>query len=572
MQSYRHIQIRRIIEDLDQPPIAPADYSPWILAPRHLQFVKDNRLDDEVILYASGPFTFIHAVVTKETDLDNIDHDDLLDWDTSPYTSRASYVHQGDTDDVWIEYHESRPKPTTIPNRQNLIFARAIDRDDTRDSLYYEVLQEFAHVAGIHWRPEQRAYCRLDHSGNIEPVVSITQRDDSSPVALVTCKRKPLEQYLAASGNVLVQFFEFMMANHDEFNGWYDCTPQQTVESDEFLYTQLIIPRKHAWTRGVQIDHPTTPKPELLRSIIDSWSMPEIQQYVQFKAIDHRHGQVKLISTDPAHTTNYFEAHLNSLPYEVSPAFFDAEVLSKYKADRDKYTVDERNRTIYCRGSWSLNRYDINEAGQVHAYICYLQQLPETEQLHWRQFNQEPQGSISTRAFEQDIKGEWSSHQTPLDSILEIADKWSQANHHWWDLTDKSLLSKVTTPVAESRDEWGRSFLDLATLINQNFNTKAIAKLLTDNGIDYAKGEGSLTLIERLISSQRPSNEPIRLNGLKEAQQIRSKVTAHGGGRQANNIAQRALLDHGTYKAHFEHVCDQIAVELQQIEDAFSAS
>ena len=44
----------------------------------------------------------------------------------------------------------------------------------------------------------------------------------------------------------------------------------------------------------------------------------------------------------------------NSLPHELSPAFFRPEVLSKYKADRDKYTVDEEHRFISCRGAWEL--------------------------------------------------------------------------------------------------------------------------------------------------------------------------------------------------------------------------
>ena len=129
-----------------------------------------------------------------------------------------------------------------------------------------------------------------------------------------------------------------------------------------------------------------------------------------------------------------------------------------------------------------------------------------------------------------------------------------------------------TTPVAESRDEWARSFLELSTLIIQNLNTKAIADMLTAKHITYDANDGSLRLTERLISFQQQNNKPFRLTGLRAAQLIRSKVAAHDGGRQARKIADQAMLDHGTYKAHFEHICDQIAIELQQMQIAFDAT
>jgi hypothetical protein len=43
---------------------------------------------------------------------------------------------------------------------------------------------------------------------------------------------------------------------------------------------------------------------------------------------------------------------------------------------------------IDCRGGWSLRDFDTNEAGQVHAYICDLRNLPYQEQLYWKSFNE----------------------------------------------------------------------------------------------------------------------------------------------------------------------------------------
>jgi hypothetical protein len=142
------------------------------------------------------------------------------------------------------------------------------------------------------------------------------------------------------------------------------------------------------------------------------WFDKKDKKYVEFIAYDWRNDGITAISTDPSATTNYFNANDNSLPYELSPAFFKPEVLLKYKADRDKYTVSERD--VYCRSAWCLKGIDVNEAGQVHAYICDLRDLPYAEQLHWFSFNEPPKASISKRAIANDFQGRWVTFMEPL--------------------------------------------------------------------------------------------------------------------------------------------------------------
>ena len=62
------------------------------------------------------------------------------------------------------------------------------------------------------------------------------------------------------------------------------------------------------------------------------------------------------------------------------------------------------------------------------------------------------------------------------------------------------------------------------------------------------------------------------LEGLRQAQSIRSKVQSHSRGTEADEIARNALVEHGTYREHFKHVCDQIADELEMIEEACKAA
>jgi hypothetical protein len=104
----------------------------------------------------------------------------------------------------------------------------------------------------------------------------------------------------------------------------------------------------------------------------------------------------------------------------LSPAFFKPEVLLKYKADSDKYSL--AGRSISCRGGWSLQTYDINDAGQVHTYLVYLRNLPHEEQLYWKSYNEKPKRTISNRAFTTDFEGTSHTEYDPVESLKGAVD------------------------------------------------------------------------------------------------------------------------------------------------------
>ena len=411
MASYEHTRIARLLEALDVIPTEEQEYSSWIEAEGHLELLRENVTQSEIIICAFSRTVFIHAELAMELMATPAGTVDPLDWDSTPFTGRAAYSWTGGTGEVQVEFTDASSLPRNLKERQNLVFGRRME--GMGEPYYYELLQEFTHATEIHWREEQRAYCRIDENGDIEPVVSITTYDANGRITLVTCKREPLEQYLAATKRVLVRFFDLMMVNRDKFNSWAGGVTERKVESPFFSYDQCVHPDGHAYTRGVQLLEVTTPKQILFGSITDPTSRRSGRQYASFIAFDWRNDKIEEISTAPECSTNYFVTEGNLLPFELSPAFFRPEVLSKYKADRDKYAIDEMRRFITCRVAWELRSYDVNEAGQVHAYICDLRNLPYQEQLHWKSHNEEPKGTISKRAYENDFEGTWSSHISP---------------------------------------------------------------------------------------------------------------------------------------------------------------
>ncbi len=449
MVSYEHSQITKLIRQIDARPTDPQGQPSWVGAVKHLQLLRDNAGDDEVILYAyARPNFFINAVITPGQDLYPPDHDDLLRWSASPYTGRATYTWSWGASSVRAEYWDNPPGRKSLRRSQNLVFARQMQ--DTDYPVSYELLQEFVHAAGIHWLEEQQAYCDIDENGDIQPVVSITaEGQEKERLVLITCKRKHLEQYLSATGNVLVRFFDFMMIE-DGFSRWGNAPRERRVEGNLLFYEQCLHPDGHGYTRGTQLLPVATPREKLFRDMVEPASMRGDREHASFIIQDFRNdNKVVEVSADPGRTANYFNGEGNNLPYELSPAFFRPEVLSKYKADRDKYTIDEEHRVISCRGTWELRSVDVNEAGQIHAYLCDLRHLPRQEQLHWKSYNEEPKGTISKRAIENDFRGEWTSCVTPLERVLHTVREWARRKPDWWKIDDEDGLRRVNTPVSK---------------------------------------------------------------------------------------------------------------------------
>ncbi len=507
-----------------------------------------------MVIYASGEYTFIHTVAVPNERLTPLDQQDLMQWSLNPYTSIASYVTGGGREDVWLERGLSATGTNTLKNAVQFIFGRTFEGWTGPGRTYYELHQEYAHLAGIHWRPEKRAYCRFNEHGDLEPVVSVTSREDKgSNMTLVPFMWGPLEEYLAASKASLVRMFDFTLLRRSGFSGWSTGPEQEINESPDFFYRRKIMPGYAGYTRGVQILRPRRSPHAIFKSITDGWFGTKNKQYAEFIAYDWRNKRVTKISTDPAATTNYFQAERNSLPFELSPAFFRPEVLLKYKADSEKYIVGERD--VSCRAAWHLEAIDVNEAGQVFAYICYLRRLPYGEQLHWLSFNEQPKASISKRAVINDFKGEFVSFVQPLQKVLSIVRRWYHNKVAWWKLRDEKLLEHVNTPLTASRDEWAEAFMDLAKLVIEGFETKTIRARLDAAHVPYEKEDRTIVLLEKLLSKADSSVEAQKLTGLRTVQLLRSKAKGHAGGSEAQQLAQDALMEHETFANHFQHVC-----------------
>lgn len=562
MPSYAHSKLIEAIERIDALPEDDVKFAEWITADGHLDFLKRNAVSDEVVIYASGPYTYVTSVLVSNHILFPLNKGDLLRWGGNPFGGIAGYAYGGGRKDVWIDRTSSVRHSKVLEQGKDLIFGRTFEGWPGRDRNYFEVNQEYTHLAGIHWRPEHSSYCHFDQNGDLEHIVSVTHRA-SNTVALVSFSWPKLEEYLTISNCSLVRMFDFTLSRRENFTGWSGL--ENVVDDAEDLFYRQRISGLAAYTRGVQI----LPSRRLAEEVYDEFVagsrlVPKQRECVEFIAHDWRNNRIAKISTDPTATTNYFETEGNSLPFEVSPAFFRPEVLAKYKTDREKYRIEERR--IHCRSVWSLKGYDVNEAGQVHAYICDLRDLPLSEQLHWLSYNEPPKDTISERAFTNDFKGEFVSYRHPREQVMSIFRRWKDRGANWWTLRDEDLLHRANTPLTSSRSEWADAFLDLSQLAVEGFEVKIIRKMLDGRSVQYKSDDKSIVLLEKLITNTTDAEEPAALIGLRQAQLIRSKVKGHAGSSEGGQLADDAIAKHGSFTKHFEHVCQLVAAELETIE------
>ena len=570
MGSFRHDKLREGIERGDRPPQDEGDFEVWSSGLGHVDMLQHNAHEDgELIVAAHSPNVFVHAAVVNVDHPGLDDHEGLLKWSCGLFWQKgltSSWVITQDA--ILFEPHEHEWGTDALSGFP-LVYGRCFEGLDEPEAMYMEVAQDYIHSLDVHWRTERGAYCRFDSRGDWEDVVSVTNGLSHEDVTLVSFSRDPLDQYLVEHNAVLVQLFEFMFRRPDSFPNWDGSRyVRHPMDRGLSFFQQFAEDGSISQARGVQIVRPRLSRRQVEQRLRKSYGVAaevETDPPVEFTVSDFRNGRITAVSTDPATTTNYFVASENSLPYETSPAFFRAEVLAKYKADSDKYTVQES--TISCRGGWMLRDYDVNEAGQVFVYICRLRELPYEEQKYWAIYNEPPKTGISERAFTTDFLGEWPDTPTPREELVYLLQRWTELSVAWWKWRPDAPPDRlVVVPRMENRDEWGKSLVALSNGVLEGFSVKELRRILKTYTTDADNKWRSIILLQHILRARGVIDRNSKLESLRELNNGRRFSGVHVQGSNARAYVRATLDTHGTYQKHFEQLCVALTKDLALIE------
>ena len=544
--------------DFGRAPDGKKAFEAWLGMDDALGFLKGNAKERELVIYAANVHTFINVVIVPNALLDPPDIDDLMEWNFNATSSWGIWTRFSDPPEISI----GKPLDNmgkTFSHGEQLVFARSFEGRIGNKS-YYEILQKFIHLFDLHFLAERNAYCRLDERGDIEEVVRIVRvprsKDDWFSSTMISVDRDVLDDYLHLTDSSLVRMFDFTRYRPGSFGGWNHPIDSKETKEPEFAFRMGFEPGHAAYIRGVQVIRSAATRTDLLRR--HGFPREEKREYASFITYDWRHRTVCEISTEPGATANYFQK--SDLPFEVSPAFFRPEVLLKYKADTEKYSL--KDRSISCRGSWYLKSYDINDAGQIHAYICDLRHLPYEEQLYWKGYNEPPKGPISKRAFTTDFEGQFYSGYDALSSLKHMLAELKDRGIPWWTLRDDDLPHKVHYPVTASPDEWADEIIRLDQLLIEGFEEKWLREKARLLGRTTDPAFRSLKLAEEcLIGLEFETDHAANILGpLREVHGLRSKLKGHATGQDATELKKKALADYGSYKEHYRSLvqrCDE---------------
>jgi hypothetical protein len=535
-------QIQSYVSTSSQAPIFGTEtYQDWLEFTDALGFLTAS-VKGSVPIYISivnkYAHFYVYTVFVPRANIGEDYADILLDWNL-PASAGWAYGTARNPETGAME-NEIFPPLSHIGNSvlegaEPIVFLRHFDGYESPS--YVELNQRFAHINDLHWVSEAGAYCRLNETGDRDRVVQV---DSSGGSHLVTVERADLDFYMSVGHTVAIRVFDVIRTIKPEdvpglervMNVYRDAT------NEIFARHTLAQPpegeSRTAWLRGAQVIRTQVTGDEMAQA---GWGPGyKARRYESFLALDFKHDKVQECSADPAQLGNYFVK--SDLPFETTPAFFKPEVLARYQQDPDKYTFEWG--TLRCRGAWSLP-YGVNDTGQIFAYLIDLSRLPHSEQVYWKSFNEVPDGGISKRAYTTDFLGEWDTEYDPLTSLQDILANFPKANINSnpiaiWAApagTRPQLLHDIVT---ESSKEWKDQLLELAKLLPEGLNLKALRAVATqaqqyDKDNEQDKKLGTIGLLQRCLISLGEEEEPSKaiIKPLRDVYELRSSIVAHAG-------------------------------------------
>ena len=553
------------IEEVLELSVPPSDEkSTWFAeAVTAIEYVVHNSHTDEVLLYANVGLAKIHSVLLP---LASVTPPDPQALKCANFANRWRIEHVsggGEPDRMFLSSPCDGLGIKGSKAGQQLVFRRNFTEVD-EDGMRTEISQPMIQALEIYWLDEESAYCRLDNNGDIQPVIKLycLEEKTSKPGAvLITILAEELHRYMAVTDCALVTKFDFTRVAIGRFTRW-QLTERESVEKVDLFY-DVCVQSGASFVRGVLITRPRVKKELLIAQENDKWTEKD-KKFVTFIAYDFKNDQVVETSCSPTDLSSYFDKG-SSLPFETTPAFFSGEVLQRYKADPEKFQIE--NRIIHSRAGWFLKFYDVNEAGQVFSYLCDLARLPYKEQLIWKGFNEKPKGPISARAFQSDFHGKIDPNPDPLDQLKIVVQELDRLQPGWWRIRGNVASNSLHYPTSTSPEEWSNAILALDQFVVEGFVAKSLKNKIEQRGGSYEKEWKTIRLLQEVLSRSNTENTDAigLIEPLKKTHFLRNKVKGHLAASEKNKIIKSLRKEHGSLAAHFKNLVEDVFRVLDRI-------
>ena len=509
---------------------------------------------------------FFHSILVSAAEIDNAEPDALIDW-RMPAVSWSCDVVEGGGESPYVGFETGHFQLGTKPlrNDQRLVFHRSFSGRE-EDKNYFEIAQFLTHAHDLHWIPERRAWCRFDEHGDIDEVVHWLEDDDCNIATCICIDRDVLEKQMSATGSLLVQVFDSMRKTTD-FQGWDPNEEKEITTHDERgLYYRAYMGQCASKFQGSQIIRPRRTAEQLGICLKQREVQPK--DYESFITWDYKNKRIAKVSCSPKSTVWRLDES-SSLPSEISPVFFRADVLEKYKSDPDKYQIED-DESISCRNAWHLP-FHVSPVGQIQTYLKDLRDLPYSEQLYWRSFNENPKAGISKRAYLVDFKGEFYEEPDNLRDLKVVLWELPRTGVQWFRLHDPALVTQIHYPLTDANRSWGNVLDLLSKVVVEGLKGSFFKAKVKEGRVKGDSRWASVRWLQEAMKADDIDNEVINevVRPLYELRELRNKLSAHSEGSEAAKLRSRLRKQHTSPYQHIEYLCGQLLRTLQTLQGIY---
>jgi hypothetical protein len=416
----------------------------------------------------------------------------------------------------------------------------------------FEILEEFRLYHNLWFDLRNNKYIKILDDGTEEDVIVI--HDKSWLDTEIKVRTKYLKQFQAAKQQDLMIAIDSIRLRGDGNDDDEEVGVDEWI--DEYLNSKLTI--NDSVVSGVSryIATRLVPAWPIEKSGKWPYDKPE-KEFPEFIIGVDEYGDEILLGSSFHTDANY-----------LKPVHFRKEVLKKYYDKPDLYSVEDGY--LRCVGLWSVT-IDNDHLDRVIVFLGDLgRDLPDSERLHWKNYNITPDKSMSITAFTRAFMGEFTIAQA-TDTIFKrtyknFCDAWKEK--YGWDLfkemngPDKNIIKQVRIPLNNSTQEFEANIDYLAKLIPESINDKELNKVLSEK----VPNEKSISKLERYLHENNYPYTERDIHLLRDLFDVRSKIVAHRKGSDWETILNKVFGENRGQKAiiHLLHALNQMLDDISE--------
>ena len=474
---------------------------------------------------ATDLFTFSALASAAEGNLEKVMA--THEWEIGLDTFARPFHYTGDSDGSPYYGPSLRTEVGSIE-----FFPFVIDRDfQGYRPRSVELVQHFILYYNAFFIAEKQEYHCIDVSGKVQPVARLRQEQNS---LIVWVDAHRLKDYLTAIRCFLVRYHDHDRRVRESESGRLVAETESEILHDESSHFLLTL----ATGRDQEIRSRLHGKDIVLP--YRNADAEEEERFIHFVIGRDEQGKEIEVTCD--------ESELSPGGFLI-PVFFQRKVLDKYYQEPSRYKVSDTD--VRCLYLWYIP-ISATEEDLVQVWLGDLGRIPYEDQLHWRQWNVPPRGTIPERRIRSDLLAEFVSIDEPISNFqaaYERVQEAAQAMFHAYlflplNEKDSHAYETLHVPLSEEEKELDEQVQALAKVTVDSLNVDLLSRA-SGKHIDGNEIKGSIALFGAYLITKGLPEEQLAsiLRAFYAVQSIRSTGSAHRKGANYTKALKQFGLD-----------------------------